>query len=432
MLLLSEAAELLHIRVILAARYGNRSARALANLDALIEMARPYAVAGLRSFVHDLQSHWEAKTPQPEGRTDSWEGAVEIITMHKSKGLEWPVVIPINTATLLRSPPEFVHRQSDNTLHWVMGGVTPVDLLEARQEEEHSQARERERLWYVACTRARDLLILPHLKEASGRSWSRAVDLAHDRLPELRLEGLPEGRLPTQSAAANNQTSEVFASQAAQVARSSPAIEWKRPSDEDPDRPENFEIAPGESTISLDAPVPLAGGRLRGILLHKLMEEFLTGELVEDEASVRDRARTLLGDLVGVQRLASGSVPDADEAATIALRTLRLPDVASQRSSMRAEIPVWTSPAPEVLLAGRADAVLVDDHGHVTTVFDWKSDIAPSPADRIRHAGQLSDYLATTGASRGAVVYMTLGETVWVQPAAQFPAPIRRAERSHR
>ena len=227
-----------------------------------------------------------------------------------------------------------MHRQSDNTLHWVLGGVTPTDLLEARQEEEHNQARERERVWYVACTRARDMLILPHLSEASTRSWSRAVDLGHVRLPEIRLKDLPKSKPPTQAPLENEQTPEVFAAQAVQVARASPDIEWKRPSDEDQDRAENFEIAPGETAGPLDAPVPLAGGRLRGILLHKLMEEFLTGELAEDEASVRDRARVLLGELVGVQGLADGTAPDPDEAARTALSTLRLPDVASLRAGM--------------------------------------------------------------------------------------------------
>lgn len=418
MLLLSEAAELLHIRVVLAARYGNRSARALANLDSLIEMARPYAVAGLRTFVNDLQRHWEARTPKPEGRTDASEGAIEIVTMHSSKGLEWPVVIPINGATMLRPPPEFVHRQSDDTLHWVLGGVTPTDLLEAREEEEHNQARERERVWYVACTRARDMLILPHLSEANARSWSRAVDLQHARLPEIGLDDPAKKKLPIHKAPENGQTPEVFAEQAVKVARASPKIEWKRPSDHDQDRAENFEIAPGEATGPLDAPVPLAGGRLRGILLHKLMEEFLTGELAEDETAARARARMLLEELVGVQGIADGTAPDPDEASATALRTLRLPDVASLRAGMMPEVAVWASPAADTLLAGRADAVAVDGGGTITTVLDWKSDVAPSAADRKQHAGQLSDYLAATGAARGAVVYMTLGETVWVRPTA--------------
>ena len=95
LLLLSEAIEQLNVRVVLAARHHNRSSRAIANIDALIERARAYEVAGLRAFVRDLQRDWELQTRLPEGRTDASEDAVELVTMHSSKGLEWPVVIPI-------------------------------------------------------------------------------------------------------------------------------------------------------------------------------------------------------------------------------------------------------------------------------------------------------------------------------------------------
>jgi hypothetical protein len=231
------------------------------------------------------------------------------------------------------------------------------------------------------------------------------------------LKDLPKSKPPTQTSVENKQTPEVFVAQAAQVARASPTIVWKRPSDDDQDRAESFEITPGETVDPLAAPVPLAGGRLRGILLHKLMEEFLTGELTEDEASAQARARILLGELVSVQGLAEGTAPDPDEAAKTALMTLQLPDVRSLRSAMMGELPIWASQAVGSVLAGRADAVAVDNNGKITAVFDWKSDVAPSSADRIQHAGQLSDYLSATGAQRGAVVYMTLGETVWVTPA---------------
>ncbi len=159
-IVLSEAIEQLHLRVVLAARHGNRSARALANLDALIEMARPYDVSGLRAFVRDLQSDWELRTQRSEGRIDASNDAVEIVTIHSSKGLEWPVVIPIDPSTTFRPPPQFVHRQSDNTLHWIIGGVTPPALAAAREEESRQESLQRERIWYVACTRARDLLII--------------------------------------------------------------------------------------------------------------------------------------------------------------------------------------------------------------------------------------------------------------------------------
>ena len=57
----------------------------------------------------------------PEGRIDAAEDAIEIVTIHSAKGLEWPVVIPINSTTELYRGDQFVHRQSDNTLHWMLG-----------------------------------------------------------------------------------------------------------------------------------------------------------------------------------------------------------------------------------------------------------------------------------------------------------------------
>jgi ATP-dependent exoDNAse (exonuclease V) beta subunit len=417
MLVLAEAAERLRIRVMLAARYRNRSARALANIDVLIEMARPYGVSGLGKLVRDLQQDWEAKTLRSEGRTDASEEAIEIVTIHSSKGLEWPVVIPVNTGTRFRSPPEFLHRQSDNTLHWVLGGVTPVDLANARAEEAQNEARERERMWYVACTRARDLLILPHLAAADARSWSRILDLGHSRLPELKLDGLPEVPPTPRATATNLQTPELFAEQARRIASASPEIEWRRPSDHDPDRAEKFDIAPNDRDSSFEASPPMRGGRLRGILLHKLMEEFLTGEVQEEAAAAAERAGQLLDQLVGAQGVPPDHMPDPVEAAATALRTLRLPDVLRWRPYLVPETAVWASADGCWLLAGRADAVAVEN-GRVSAVLDWKSDIAPGPQERMNYAGQLAEYLAATGAERGALVYMSLGETVWIQPRA--------------
>ena len=51
---------------------------------------------------------------------------------NSAKGLEWPVVIPINTTTELYRSDQFVHRQSDNSLHWMLGGIAPPDLAAAR------------------------------------------------------------------------------------------------------------------------------------------------------------------------------------------------------------------------------------------------------------------------------------------------------------
>ena len=219
---LTAAIEQLNARVIMAARHRNRNARALANLDALIERARSYGVAGLRAFVRDLQADWVRKARAPEGRIDATEHAVEIVTIHSAKGLKWPVVIPINSTTELYRPDQFVHRQSDNSLHWMLGGVAPPDLAAARAEEDEEDANQRERIWYVACTRARDLLILPHIPQASQNSWFSSIDLHQQLIPELDLSGFAPSEPRATAVAGNDQSPEVFASEGQKVQESSP------------------------------------------------------------------------------------------------------------------------------------------------------------------------------------------------------------------
>jgi CRISPR-associated exonuclease Cas4 len=114
-LLLAEAVERLAVRPALAGRESDRSARAAANVEAFLERARPYGVRGLKKFVRDLAREWRDGVPHNEGRVDAEGDAIEIITIHSAKGLEWPVVIPINTGTLLRSRDAFVYRADDDT-----------------------------------------------------------------------------------------------------------------------------------------------------------------------------------------------------------------------------------------------------------------------------------------------------------------------------
>ncbi len=180
------------MRPILAAREGDKSARAAANIEAVLERARPYGVKGLKRFVRDISRDWHDGAAANEGRVDAEGDAIELITVHSAKGLEWPVVIPINTATLLRSREPFVHRSDDDTLHWVIGDVVPPELLAALETDDESFMRERERLWYVACTRACELLIIPELPQAERRSWARVLDMACDVLPTLDLSRLPQ------------------------------------------------------------------------------------------------------------------------------------------------------------------------------------------------------------------------------------------------
>jgi ATP-dependent exoDNAse (exonuclease V) beta subunit len=416
MLLLSEAIERLTIRPILAARDADHRARATANIDALLELARPYAVKGLKRFAHDLNKKWKAGEPWSEGAVDAESNTIQVITMHSAKGLEWPVVIPINTATLVRPRDPFLHRPSDDTLHWVLGDVVPPDLALALQMDQESLAREQERLLYVACTRARDLLILPELSGASQNSWARMINLRHGDLPTIDLSRLgpnqPFGVAPDPP---NLQSHDLFEAQRAAVNDAVTPLTWLRPSDRDLDRMPIAELVAVDLSDAPEAETPVGPGRVRGLILHKLMEEILTGEVAEEVEQLADRAQILMQELA-IDSADAGAMPSKDEIAATASKTMQLPEIAALRPALIPELPIYgmlDGDIHQTALAGRADAIALED-GLASVVLDWKSDIAPTSDDIQAHAAQLRHYMAAISAGRGALVYMTSGTVHWI------------------
>ncbi|WP_246740226.1 exodeoxyribonuclease V subunit beta [Bradyrhizobium sp. LCT2] len=413
MQLVAFAIERLNLRVIMAARHGQRNARALANLDAIVELARPYNVAGLRAFALDLQRGWQSKHRHPEGRVDASEDSVEIVTMHSAKGLEWPVVITVNSSTRFKPQDQFVYRQSDDTIHWIVGGIEPPALAAAREEEEFREARQRERLWYVATTRARYLLVIPDLPGAPSRSWSRVMDLGQKLLSEIRADLLPE---PVQSASqsvGNNQTTTVFAAEGERLADASPPIVWDRPSERDADRGADLvDMFVVDAASDVTARI-VGAGAFRGTILHKLMEELLTGELVCLIDAATRRAAELLTQLQSTDGTDAES-PDPIEMAQTALRTLALPELTPFLAQLVPEVSLWAANPPR-FLAGRADAAAIEGE-RIVLVIDWKSDVNPAAAAHSAHVAQLRDYLRVTGAERGAIVYMSAAQVSWVEP----------------
>lgn len=418
-LLLAEAVERIAVRPALAGRESDRSARAAANVEAFLERARPYGVRGLKKFVRDLAREWRDGAPHNEGRVDAEGDAIEIITIHSAKGLEWPVVIPINTGTLLRSRDAFVYRADDETLHWLIGDVVPPELLRALESEDDSLARERERLWYVACTRACELLIVPELPQAEQRSWARIVDLAHQDLPQLVASHLTPVARVTDVEVANTQTQEVFGTECAVIAAAAMPVQWLRPSDHDPDRMPIGEVIAVEPGDAPETELPVGAGRVRGLVLHKLMEELLTGELAEEISVIAARARLLITQLI-IDADEGAQLPDPEEIAATVRRTLALPEIAKLRPNLVPEWPIYAilSASPEPLaLAGRIDAIGLQDNQPVVVV-DWKSDVSPSEQDAREHSAQVANYLRATGVPRGAIVYMTTGVIRWVAASA--------------
>jgi ATP-dependent exoDNAse (exonuclease V) beta subunit len=157
--------------------------QALANVARLLDLARRAERRGtgsFRSFVEHLREEAESGEAGEAPLFEEGAEGVRIMTVHRAKGLEFPVVIltDITAGETPRYPQRWV--DADRGLCAMrLAGAAPIDLLEHEEEEREREREEADRVLYVAATRARDLLVVPAVgDEPLADSWVGALDPA--------------------------------------------------------------------------------------------------------------------------------------------------------------------------------------------------------------------------------------------------------------
>ncbi len=415
--LMHGAVEDLRVRAILRQRYGFTVERALSNVDLFLEMARPYDVRGIVAFARDMSKAWEDAEREIEGRSDPTQDALHVITVHSAKGLEWPVVIPINTLTGVQGEKGILFSREDETLHMRLSDLEPPSYTEVRRKEDEELNRECVRLWYVMCTRARDLLVLPRHKDVeTKKGWQSIVDLGLEELPTLDLTKLRVANIQVPVESPNNQDRTTFEREQLQIANAHPKVVWVKPSS--PGKEEVRQDSPdsdyGRVVIGEEPRPGVVGSLVRGSVLHKLMEEILNGALQEDVCKLAERAKTLTLQLGSVPSEDAKKGPCPQEMAETVLRTLSLPVIRDNRLRLISEVNVHgldeQRPGNLKLVSGVTDAVAMNEDGRVDLVVDWKSDVELTSAASKEHRAQMRQYMKATGCPFGVVIYMTLGQ----------------------
>ena len=139
--------------------------RALANVLHLAEMGRAFEASGgtsFRAFVEHLEED-AARGRSPEAPIlEEGSDGVRIMTAHRAKGLEFPVVVLADVTARLGAQQTNRFVDSARGLCALrLGGVAPWDLVENEELEAKRDEAEGVRLVYVAATRARDLVVIP-------------------------------------------------------------------------------------------------------------------------------------------------------------------------------------------------------------------------------------------------------------------------------
>ena len=164
----------------------------------------------------------------------------------------------------------------------------------------------------------------------------------------------------------------------------------------------------------------IQGSRERGLVLHKLFEEVLTGEIGDDIANLTTRADQLIRLLGQTPSMDPAAGLSPEELANCVARTLALPEIAPLRPSLLPEFNLYAvrrEDSQEIATAAIADALTLTPEGRPRIVIDWKSDVAPKPGTIEHYLSQVRAYLDITGAERGMIVFVTSGTIIHVSPS---------------
>ncbi|MDP1581089.1 MAG: UvrD-helicase domain-containing protein [Candidatus Didemnitutus sp.] len=147
-----------------------------AELDRLQAQAATLGLegAGPREWLAELRAELDEGRPLGKPSAD----AINLLTAHSSKGLEWPVVIPLGLWREVSAPPErglrLVADGSGGTRVYFDSASLPDETKDSHERE---RLREVTRLLYVTLTRAKQTLVVPWGADFAKVGKSSFLDL---------------------------------------------------------------------------------------------------------------------------------------------------------------------------------------------------------------------------------------------------------------
>src|SRR5260221_4842123 len=150
------------------------------------DAARVLKYDNVREFVSHLDALMDAGDDPAVAEADTETPAVHVLTVHKAKGLEWPIVFMVDCVQN-----KFPSTRRSDPLEMPPGLIK--DLLPTGDFHE----QEERRLFYVGMTRAKERLYLTSAEDMGGkRKWKvsqfvlEALDLPKDAARPFRAQAI--------------------------------------------------------------------------------------------------------------------------------------------------------------------------------------------------------------------------------------------------
>lgn len=176
--LLKQVLEATHYPAILAT--APAGARLQRNLDKLLADAHASGLVRVAEFLEYIDNLEIAGAREGEAPAEAG-GALRLMTVHKAKGLEFPVVVLADAARSRPSISERVLLSQDAGLvpYAARLGGPPLIFRLTKQAEEAQSAAEDLRVLYVAATRAREkLIVCGHYSGRASKGWLASLATA--------------------------------------------------------------------------------------------------------------------------------------------------------------------------------------------------------------------------------------------------------------
>ena len=387
----------------------------VANLERLLVLARDLDREGLsfREATARLRRRIEEDAPEPAARVEE-DDAVRLMTLHKAKGLQFPVVVLADLGLKeqkRRGPRAAVLCEKAGGRFGVrlrFGGLSvgTARLSEVEEQDEERQEAEMRRLLYVGVTRAREELVISWFrrrtipkkgKETDSLGKSYLAPLARFESPSGSLASLvtvvpadlsvhprPEA-LPARGEETDLSLAMAEAERRLERVRATASRPLRRAGEKDAGTAFTHEDA--EPSDRDEAP---DRARRIGVAVHAAMEALLSKPAVPNAEAVRN----------GIGRACEGLFEDERREVAALVENLLCSSIVSRAfASPRrfVELPllyVDVDLPGKPLVEGKIDLLFDESDGW--QIVDWKTDRIATPADRLAreelYAPQLDAY----------------------------------------
>ncbi|HQR47013.1 MAG TPA: 3'-5' exonuclease, partial [Thermoanaerobaculia bacterium] len=410
--------------------------QAAANLERLLVLARDLDRERLsfRQAVERLRRRTEQDGPEPAARVEEVD-AVRLMTLHKAKGLEFPVVVLADLGLReqkRRGQKAAVVCEKAGGRYGVrlgFGGlaVGTARLTEVEEQDEARQAAENRRLLYVGLTRAKERLVVSWFRRRTLKKDGDVTDSleksflaplagfeeASGPLASLVEVVKPDLAAPAPLAAASaaataTATTEPDASLGRARLTAAPALR-RAGEKETPFTPGPEDVEPADRDDAPDR------ARRIGVAVHAAMEALLARTASPEPAATAAAVASAGESLVDEE--------ERREVETLVASLLSSEVVSRAFASPRrfVELPLLyvdeTQP-DRPLVEGKIDLLFEEADGW--QIVDWKTDRADTPAERTRreelYAPQVRAYETGLAKLLGARAVVKPGLLVFARP----------------